>query len=84
MLLVLLSTTLHEEFSYCMLRKEIPGATSLYQDAGIFVQYKAALHWSMTQMAPGSVFLVPQNSGESCYNIICLFIGLMVSALLIS
>ena len=38
----------------------------------------------MTQMTPGSMAVVPQNSYERSWNVVCLVIGLFVSALLIS
>jgi len=38
----------------------------------------------MTQMTPGSMSVVPQNSVERAFNVACLLIGLFVGALLVS
>jgi len=56
----------------------------LYRNASPHFQYLTSLHWSFSQMTPGSMSVVPQNSLERCCNIACLFLGLFVSTLLIS
>jgi len=55
-----------------------------YRNAGTLFQYCTALHWALTQMSPGSMSVVPQNSVERCFNIFCLIVGLLVGAMLIS
>jgi len=55
-----------------------------YRAAGTRFQYMTALHWAVTQMTPGSMSVVPQNSLERAWNVLCLILGLFVSALLIS
>eukprot|EP00746_Dinoflagellata_sp_MGD_P095417 gnl/MRDRNA2_/MRDRNA2_38231_c0_seq1.p1 gnl/MRDRNA2_/MRDRNA2_38231_c0~~gnl/MRDRNA2_/MRDRNA2_38231_c0_seq1.p1 ORF type:complete len:1059 (-),score=136.93 gnl/MRDRNA2_/MRDRNA2_38231_c0_seq1:114-3290(-) len=55
-----------------------------YWEASALFQYTTALHWSMTQMSPGSMEVFPRNSTERIYNILCLFIGLVVSAIVVS
>jgi len=55
-----------------------------YRDASPTFQYLTSLHWAFTQMTPGSMSVVPQNSVERVWNVFCLVIGLFVSALLIS
>merc|ERR1719410_1542173 len=55
-----------------------------YRSAPAKFQYLTALHWAFTQMTPGSMSVVPQNSIERAWNILCLILGLFVSALLIS
>jgi len=55
-----------------------------YRSAPPNFQYLTSLHWTFTQMTPGSMSVVPQNSIERAWNILCLILGLFVSALLIS
>lgn len=55
-----------------------------YRSASKTFQYTTSLHWSFTQMTPGSMSVVPQNSYERLYNVLCLLIGLFVGAILIS
>jgi hypothetical protein len=62
----------------------IKAGTLTYRKASPTFQYLTSLHWSFTQMTPGSMSVVPQNSVERCWNVMCLIIGLFVSALLIS
>lgn len=55
-----------------------------YRSESPLFQYTTALHWSITQMTPGSMDVVPQNSAERIFTIVILFISLLVGALLIS
>lgn len=55
-----------------------------YREVGPFYQYLTSLHWAFTQMTPGSMSVVPQNSLERFFNVWCLLVGLFVGALLIS
>jgi len=55
-----------------------------YREASMQMQYLTSLHWAFTQMTPGSMAVVPQNSYERAWNCFVLIIGLFVSALLIS
>jgi len=61
-----------------------PSGLTRYKDAGFLYQYFTSLHWSMTQMTPGSMAVTPQNSWERLFNVLCLFVGLFVGALLVS
>ena len=49
-----------------------------YGDALVTLQYVSALHWSMSQMTPGSPPMKPVNSLEHVFNIVCLLSGLVV------
>lgn len=46
--------------------------------------YFTALHWSLTQMTPGSMEVTPKNSMERVYNVVVLFLGLVLCTSLIS
>jgi len=62
----------------------IKSGSLTYRNASPTFQYLTSLHWAFTQMTPGSMSVVPQNSVERGWNVMCLLIGLFVSALLIS
>lgn len=47
-------------------------------------EYLTAYHWSMSQMTPGSMEVVPTNSWERAWTIICLFFSLFLSVSLVS
>eukprot|EP00931_Biecheleriopsis_adriatica_P101194 TRINITY_DN7638_c0_g1_i4.p1 TRINITY_DN7638_c0_g1~~TRINITY_DN7638_c0_g1_i4.p1 ORF type:complete len:983 (+),score=154.43 TRINITY_DN7638_c0_g1_i4:61-3009(+) len=55
-----------------------------FAEASIAYQYTTALHWSMTQMTPGSMEVFPTNPLERIMNVICLILGLFVGTALIS
>lgn len=55
-----------------------------YEDLGIYFQYTTSLHWSITQMTPGSIPLQPLNSSERVFNIACLIFGLLFFSTVIS
>ncbi|CAK0872505.1 unnamed protein product [Prorocentrum cordatum] len=65
----------------------LAGATGegpTYSAYGVSYQYTTAFHWSLTQMTPGSMQVVPVNSVERIFNICCLMGGLMVFSTLVS
>jgi len=55
-----------------------------YRDSSREYQYLTALHWSFTQMTPGSMQVFPLNSIERVFNVACLFFGLIVFTSLVS
>jgi len=55
-----------------------------YREAGFVYQYLTALHWSMTQMTPGSMQVQPLNSVERAFNVACLIFGLIVFTTIVS
>jgi hypothetical protein len=55
-----------------------------YTDYGIAYQYTTGLHWSLTQMTPGSMQVFPVNTIERIYNVVCLLFGMLVFSTLIS
>jgi len=63
--------------------EDLHDRTGEYQ-ATFFFEYSTAYHWSMSQMTPGSMEVVPTNSAERTFNIMCLFLGLLMSISLIS
>ena len=63
---------------------ETPIVNGDYQDLGILFQYTTALHWSITQMTPGSIPLQPLNSLERVWNIVCLVLGVLFFSSIIS
>jgi len=58
--------------------------TFMYQDLDAIFQYTTALHWSITQMTPGSIPLQPMNSVERVFNIACLIFGLLFFSSIVS
>eukprot|EP00928_Gymnodinium_smaydae_P029119 TRINITY_DN22020_c0_g1_i2.p1 TRINITY_DN22020_c0_g1~~TRINITY_DN22020_c0_g1_i2.p1 ORF type:complete len:942 (-),score=112.88 TRINITY_DN22020_c0_g1_i2:236-3061(-) len=44
---------------------------------GMTYQYTTSLHWAVTQLSPGSMEVVPNNSSERIYSIIILLISLI-------
>jgi hypothetical protein len=63
-------------------RAGIGGLT--FKDSPISYQYFTALHWSMTQMTPGSMEVFPTNWFERAINIACLVFGLLFGTSLVS
>jgi hypothetical protein len=55
-----------------------------YAEQGEVYQYVTSLHWSITQMTPGSMQVFPVNSAERVFNIVCLVSGLVVFSFLVS
>eukprot|EP00747_Dinoflagellata_sp_TGD_P217756 gnl/TRDRNA2_/TRDRNA2_90114_c2_seq1.p1 gnl/TRDRNA2_/TRDRNA2_90114_c2~~gnl/TRDRNA2_/TRDRNA2_90114_c2_seq1.p1 ORF type:complete len:521 (+),score=82.44 gnl/TRDRNA2_/TRDRNA2_90114_c2_seq1:198-1565(+) len=52
---------------------------SLLDDDDLFYRYATAVHWSLTQFAPGAAMDVqPQNSVERLYAILVLIMGMMM------
>merc|ERR1712196_568715 len=47
-----------------------------YRTSGASYAYWTALHWSVTQITPGSMEVVPKSSGERAFNVVVLFAGL--------
>jgi len=62
---------------------ENPTEATPYRDATPLYQYTTAMHWSMTQMTPGSMQVFPQNSSERICNIFCLVFGLLFGTTLV-
>mmetsp|Transcript_44056 Transcript_44056/g.101665 ORF Transcript_44056/g.101665 Transcript_44056/m.101665 type:complete len:1073 (-) Transcript_44056:174-3392(-) len=54
-----------------------------YYDIGMIFQYTTSMHWSMTQMTPGSMAVTPRNSLERIWNIVCLVFGLLFGTSLV-
>jgi len=54
-----------------------------YYHAGFVFQYFTSVHWSITQMTPGSMEVTPKNSYERMWNIICLLFGLIFGSTLV-
>ncbi|CAK0878083.1 unnamed protein product [Prorocentrum cordatum] len=69
-------------FTWMDLRSGAQG--EIYGHYGHFYQYTTAWHWSLTQMTPGSMQVVPVNSAERIFNIVCLMGGLLVFSTLVS
>jgi len=69
---------------YSWLDLELKSGKKSYKETGLLFQYFTSLHWAMTQMTPGSMSVVPQNSWERLFNVACLIVGLFVGALLVS
>lgn len=69
---------------YTWLDMETSTGRVTYREVGRLFQYSTSLHWSITQMTPGSMAVVPQNTLERFFNVACLLIGLFVGALLVS
>eukprot|EP00930_Biecheleria_cincta_P033587 TRINITY_DN23276_c0_g1_i1.p1 TRINITY_DN23276_c0_g1~~TRINITY_DN23276_c0_g1_i1.p1 ORF type:complete len:969 (-),score=142.91 TRINITY_DN23276_c0_g1_i1:43-2949(-) len=55
-----------------------------YRDTSIVYQYFTAMHWSITQMTPGSMEVFPTNPLERIMNILCLIFGLLFGTSLTS
>jgi len=55
-----------------------------YREASALYQYSTSIHWSMTQMTPGSMQVFPQNTWERSINCICLLVGMMAFSSIIS
>jgi len=53
-------------------------------DYPILYQYLTALHWTVAQMTLGASDVTPVNSGERMYNIMLLFLGLVVGSTCVS
>lgn len=67
------------------------GETWLNNDAdgykfqfSMFYEYTTALHWSITQMTPGSMEVVPKSSAERVYTVVALFIGMVLGSTLVA
>jgi len=60
------------------------GGTMTYRDSPPLFQYLTALHWAMTQMTPGSMQVVPNNSMERFFNVSYLIFGFLFGSALIS
>jgi len=56
----------------------------MYSEISTMFQYTTAFHWSITQMTPGSMQVVPRNSVERIFNIACLIFGLVFFSTIIS
>jgi len=55
-----------------------------YKATAPLYQYTTSLHWTMTQMTPGSMQVVPLNSLERVFNFCCLVLGILVFGSLVS
>jgi len=53
-------------------------------EATFSYEYLTALHWSITQMTPGSMEVVPRNTAERTFNVLCLLMGFIFFGSLIS
>lgn len=54
-----------------------------YKESPMIYQYSTAMHFSMTQMTPGSMQVFPVNSAERIYNVILLIFGLLFGSTLV-
>lgn len=59
-------------------------SSGFYSTAGHGYEYVTALHWSITQITPGSMEVLPRSSRERIYNVIVLFFGLILGGSLIA
>jgi len=55
-----------------------------YAAYGIGYEYTTALHWSITQLTPGSMEVVPKSSAERVYNVVVLFFGMVLGSSLVA
>lgn len=53
-------------------------------EPGSGYEYATALHWSVTQITPGSMEVVPKSSFERLYNVCILFAGLVLGTSLVA
>jgi len=76
-----LSGVLHADTNQSWL--DLPVGDTTFENVGVAFQYTSCMHWSMTQMTPGSMEIVPQNSYERAFNIFCLVFGLLFGTTLV-
>eukprot|EP00811_Abedinium_folium_P033933 NODE_685_length_2835_cov_9.743353.p1 GENE.NODE_685_length_2835_cov_9.743353~~NODE_685_length_2835_cov_9.743353.p1 ORF type:complete len:601 (+),score=122.77 NODE_685_length_2835_cov_9.743353:317-2119(+) len=55
-----------------------------YESSTSTYQYFSAFHWSLTQMTPGSMQVMPVNTLERIFNVVCLMSGLIIFSSLVS
>ena len=55
-----------------------------YWDSGQTYQYLSSVHWAVTQTFAGSMQVVPVNSIERVFNILCLMTGLIITSSLVA
>eukprot|EP00811_Abedinium_folium_P029292 NODE_459_length_3026_cov_8.827182.p1 GENE.NODE_459_length_3026_cov_8.827182~~NODE_459_length_3026_cov_8.827182.p1 ORF type:complete len:900 (+),score=172.48 NODE_459_length_3026_cov_8.827182:320-2701(+) len=55
-----------------------------YENSSTTYQYFTAFHWSLTQMTPGSMQVMPVNTVERIFNVLCLMSGLIIFSSLVS
>lgn len=53
-------------------------------EAGSGYEYATSLHWSVTQITPGSMEVVPESTRERCFNVVVLFISLIMGTSLVA
>jgi len=63
---------------------DISKATCTYEDESTAFQYFTSLHWSFTQMTPGSMEVTPTSTWERVFNVFCLVIGALFGSTLVS
>jgi len=60
------------------------GLEITFETTSVHYQYMTSLHWSMSQMTPGSMPIGPMNTMERAFNVFCLLFGLLFGTSLIS
>lgn len=56
----------------------------VFRSSSFVFQYSTSLHWSLTQMTPASMQVVPVNTLEREFNIVVIFVGILMGATLVS
>jgi len=62
----------------------LPGVDRTYTETNDAYLYFTALHWSLTQMSPGSMQINPLNTGERFFTVLCLILGILCSGSIVS
>jgi len=50
----------------------------IHADEGIIPRYLLSLHWCLAQFTPAPLGITPQNQAERCFNVILIFVSLIV------
>lgn len=71
-----LATSGATDTGYVWTNRQIMSDGPTYGECLPMFQYFTAMHWSLTQMTPGSMSVTPLNSLERLFNVVCLLLGL--------
>mmetsp|Transcript_22791 Transcript_22791/g.52084 ORF Transcript_22791/g.52084 Transcript_22791/m.52084 type:complete len:1006 (+) Transcript_22791:93-3110(+) len=74
---------IHTDTGYNWLEQIVVEDGTEFAKAGFWFQYTTCVHWSITQMTPGSMEVTPKNSFERSWNVICLLFGLIFGSTLV-
>eukprot|EP00971_Amphidinium_carterae_P319883 6358254-Amphidinium_carterae.1 len=66
------------------LRAKVGDTDVTYAEVSTVFQYTTSMHWSLSQMTPGSMNVGPLNSYERAWNIVALVFGLLFGTSLVS